>query len=80
MPTTSLPKQEPAQDEHQTTDAAGNDTALTPDCGVPAHTLPDQRSPAAKGNIAHLLAMPTAFDVGFEAPRANIAVRPADFT
>lgn len=84
MATTSLPMQEFAEDLHKAFSAAENGPVFVTDQGTPAYVLLSdadyQRLLVQKRSIADLLAMPNAADVEFEAPCANLAVRPADFT
>jgi prevent-host-death family protein len=84
MAITTLTSREFNQDASGAKKAAGKGPVFITDRGRPAHvllTIEDyQRLAGGQRKIADALAMPGDEDVEFEAPRAEIKVRPADLT
>ena len=84
MAITTLTSREFNQDASGAKRAASKGPVFITDRGRPAHvllTIEDyQRLAGGQRKIADALAMPGGEDVEFEAPRAEIKVRPADLT
>jgi prevent-host-death family protein len=84
MSITTLTSREFNQDASGAKKAASEGPVFITDRGRPAHvllTIEDyQRLAGGQRKIADALAMPGDEDVEFEAPRAEIKVRPADLT
>ena len=84
MAITTLTSREFNQDASGAKKAAGKGPVFITDRGRPAHVLltieDSQRLAGGQRKIADALAMPGDEDVEFEAPRAEIKVRPADLT
>lgn len=83
MTITTLSSREFNQGASEAKRAANNGPVFITDRGRPAHVLMTfeeyQRLTKQRRNIADALAMPGIADVEFEAPRAIIDTRPADF-
>jgi prevent-host-death family protein len=84
MAITTLTSREFNQDASGAKKAASNGPVFITDRGRPAHvllTIEDyQRLAGNQRKIADALAMPGGEDVEFDAPRAEIRIRPADLT
>jgi prevent-host-death family protein len=84
MAITTLTSRDFNQDASGAKKAASKGPVFITDRGRPAHvllTIDDyQRLAGGQRKIADALAMPGDEDVEFEAPRAEIKVRPADLT
>jgi prevent-host-death family protein len=84
MAITTLTSREFNQNASGAKKAASKGPVFITDRGRPAHvllTIEDYQRPAGgQRKIADALAMPGDEDVEFEAPRAEIKVRPADLT
>jgi prevent-host-death family protein len=81
---TTLSSREFNQDASGAKKAANDGPVFITDRGRPAHVLLSfeeyQRLTQQRRNIADALAMPGAEDIEFDPPRANIGIRPADFS
>lgn len=84
MPITTLSSREFNQDTSRAKKAATDGPVFITDRGKPAHVLLSieeyQRITGGIRNIVNALAMPGIEDIEFDPPRANIGVRPADFS
>jgi prevent-host-death family protein len=84
MAITTLTSREFNQDASGAKKAASKGLVFITDRGRPAHvllTIEDyQQLAGSQRKIADALAMPGDEDVEFEAPRAEIKIRPADLT
>jgi prevent-host-death family protein len=84
MTITTLSSREFNQAASEAKRAANKGPVFITDRGRPAHVLLSieeyQRLTLQRRNIADALAMPTTQDIAFEPPRADINVRPADFS
>ncbi len=84
MPITTLSSREFNQDTSRAKKAATDGPVFITDRGKPAHVLLSieeyQRITGGIRNIVNALAMPGIEDIEFDPPRANIGIRPADFS
>ncbi|HLS69092.1 MAG TPA: type II toxin-antitoxin system Phd/YefM family antitoxin [Kiloniellales bacterium] len=84
MGVTTLSSREFNQDVSRAKRASEAGPVFITDRGRPAHVLLSieeyQRLTKQRRNIADALALPSAEDIEFEPPRANIETRPADFS
>jgi prevent-host-death family protein len=84
MTITTLSSREFNQDASRAKKASKDGPVFITDRGKPAHVLLSiedyQRLAGGQRKIADALAMPGAEDIAFEAPRANIGIRPADLS
>lgn len=84
MALTSLPIQELIHNIDAAFGATESGPVFIADGDLPTYVLLSyvdyQRLLTQDCNIASKLAMPTASDIEFEAPRFNVSIRPADFT
>jgi prevent-host-death family protein len=84
MTITTLSSREFNQDTSRAKKAAADGPVFITDRGRPAHVLLSieeyQRITGGQRKIADALAMPGAAELEFEAPRATIVGRPADFS
>ena len=84
MTITTLSSREFNQAASEAKRAANKGPVFITDRGRPAHVLLSieeyQRLTRQRRNIADALAMPATQDIAFEPPRADINVRPADFS
>ncbi len=84
MTITTLSSREFNQAASEAKRAANKGPVFITDRGRPAHVLLSfeeyQRLTRQRRNIADALAMPATQDIAFEPPRADIKVRPADFS
>jgi len=84
MTITTLSSREFNQDTSRAKKAAADGPVFITDRGRPAHVLLSieeyRRLTGAQRKIGDALAMPGAAELEFEAPRATIGGRPADFT
>ena len=84
MTITTLSSREFNQAASEAKRAANKGPVFITDRGRPAHVLLSieeyQRLTLPRRNIADALAMPATQDIAFEPPRADINVRPADFS
>ena len=84
MTITTLSSRAFNQDTSRAKKAASEGPVFITDRGKPAHVLLSieeyQRITGARRSIADALAMPGLADVEFDPPRANIGIRPADFS
>ena len=82
MGVTTLSSREFSQDVSRAKRASERGPLFIIDRGRPAHVLLSfeqyQHLTQQRRNIADVLAMPSAEDIEFEPPRANIGTRPAD--
>lgn len=84
MTITTLSSRELNQDVTKAKKATRGGPVFITDRGKPAHVLLSfeeyQKLTQQRRNIADALAMPGVEDIEFNPPRANIEIRPADFT
>jgi prevent-host-death family protein len=84
MTITTLSSREFNQDTSRAKKAALKGPVFITDRGKPAHVLLSiedyQRITGGRRKIADALAMPGLADIEFDPPRANIGIRPADFS
>ncbi len=84
MTITTLSSRELNQDVSRAKKAARSGPVFITDRGRPAHVLLTieeyQRLTGQRRNIADSLALPDGADIGFEPPRLNIDVQPADLS
>ncbi|MEL4375851.1 type II toxin-antitoxin system Phd/YefM family antitoxin [Brucella cytisi] len=84
MTITTLSSRELNQDVTRAKKATKYGPVFITDRGKPAHVLLSieeyQRLARQRRNIADALAMPGVADIEFEAPRATIGIKPADFS
>jgi prevent-host-death family protein len=84
MTITTLSSREFNQDTSRAKKAASEGPVFITDRGKPAHVLLSieeyRRITGRHRKIADALAMPDLADVAFDPPRANIGIRPADFS
>ena len=84
MAITTLSSREFNQDTGRAKKAANKGPVFITDRGKPAHVLLSiedyQRITGGRRKIADALAMPGLADIEFDPPRANIGIRPADFS
>ena len=84
MTITTLSSREFNQDTSRAKKAASEGPVFITDRGRPAHVLLSieeyQRITGGHRKIADALAMPDLADIDFDPPRANIGIRPADFS
>lgn len=84
MGVTTLSSREFNQDVSRAKRASEAGPVFITDRGRPAHVLLSieeyQRLTKQRRSIADALALPSAEDIEFEPPRANIETRPADFS
>jgi prevent-host-death family protein len=84
MTITTLSSREFNQDTSRAKKAASEGPVFITDRGKPAHVLLSieeyRRITGGHRKIADALAMPGLEDVAFDLPRANIGIRPADFS
>ena len=84
MTITTLSSREFNQAASEAKRAANKGPVFITDRGRPAHVLLSfeeyQRLTRQRRNSADALAMPATQDIAFEPPRADINVRPADFS
>jgi prevent-host-death family protein len=84
MTITTLSSRELNQDVSRAKKAARSGPVFITDRGRPAHVLLTieeyQRLTGQRRNIADSLALPDEADIGFEPPRLNIDVQPADLS
>jgi prevent-host-death family protein len=83
MTITTLSSRELNQDVTKAKKATKDGPVFITDRGKPAHVLLSfdeyQRLTLQRRNIADALAMPGVEDIEFDAPRATITTRPAEF-
>jgi prevent-host-death family protein len=84
MTITTISSREFNQDASRAKKAAKDGPVFITDRGKPAHVLLSiedyRRLSGVRRNIADALAMPGAEDIEFDPPKANIRIRPADFS
>jgi prevent-host-death family protein len=84
MSITTMSSREFNQDLSRAKKAAKDGPVVITDRGKPAHVLLSiedyRRLAGSRRKITDILAMPGAEDIEFDPPRANIIIRPPDFS